>query len=584
MKKNLIKFAIIVVVILAYFIYVGMYYGKSRNLYDYDEIYKDKIDNMYTTIKVNSDNVVVEQKVKLNSYDLYHTYIPFPFEYNNEMAMVSVETVPKEVGEKSKLGIYKAGINYYHNTKFEKNNDNTITLTYKIPTELVAETTKDNSFIELKNINSQVLGTNEVKIILPHLNKNFLINGEKCNNEIDHNIYSISLKNYNKDLKLQFDKGYGKEVSNFERMIAKMDKVFKGKNQKENLNMLIIFAVVTLDLGGIVFVIRLNSGYGRKVKDYTRNPGCVMKPVFAEALIDGKVGAKELIMTCIVDLIHRGNLDIINDDEVKVLHLNKLKSIEIEILEMIFDESQKDLVGKSLKFSDMKKIFINDDKKTDRIFQSFLRIKKLIIEKLYEHKVFNKVLEEVNHLIRPICLLTIMNMVFIPILKFDAIGVFKIHIFIFNLIGFFFLYLFDYKKFILKTTPRSENRSGVLGSIVVLYSLAILTVIYLLKENPILIIGYSGLIIINIVTYQKSKRHVLTKIGKEELEKAQGLKKYIKDYSLMEQRDMDEAIVWDDYLTYATAFGIPNRITKKINDNLMEANAALLVINKILNI
>lgn len=585
MKKNLIKFIIIVVVILACIIYCGRYYFK---IMDFSvEVDEAILDNMYTTIRVNSDVISVEQKLQIHSYNSIYNYFPLPFEYDNEMAKVSVETDSKVFGAYNKLGIKDNGVGYRLWSEREKdrlieeikNNNYTITLSYKIPIELVAETTKENSFIELKNMNSQVLGTNEVKIVMPLDNKEFLINGEKCDNEIGNNIYRISLKDYNKNLKLQFDKGYGKVVSNSDRIMAK---VFKGKDeeqQKEILNMLFKFTTVTLTLGGIVFIIRLNSGYGRKVKEYTRNPGCVMKPVYAESLIDGKVGAKELIMTCIVDLIHRGNLEIINEDEVRVLHLNKLRSIELEILEMIFDENQKDLVGKSLKFSDLKKIFIHDDEKTDRIFQSFLRIKKLIIEKLHEHKVFNKVLEEINHCIRPICLLTIMDIFFVPLLKFH---IFEMRIVLINIIGFFFLYLFDYKKFLLK--PTSRKGGNFLGAFILFCILIISTSIYFLKESPVLIISYYALIILNIVTYKKSKRHVLTKIGKEELAKAQGLKKYIKDYSLMEQRDMDGVIVWDDYLTYATAFGIPNRITKKINENLMEANAALLVINKILNI
>ena len=86
----------------------------------------------------------------------------------------------------------------------------------------------------------------------------------------------------------------------------------------------------------------------------------------------------------------------------------------------------------------------------------------------------------------------------------------------------------------------------------------------------------------NILTYMKTKLHILTENGKYELSKAQGLKNYIQDYSLMKERELDSVIIWDEYLAYAVAFGIPNKITEKFGENLMNANIVLQKIENIL--
>ena len=62
------------------------------------------------------------------------------------------------------------------------------------------------------------------------------------------------------------------------------------------------------------------------------------------------------------------------------------------------------------------------------------------------------------------------------------------------------------------------------------------------------------------------------------------LKKYLIDYSLIEQRDLDGLIIFDDYLIYATAFGIPSKITSKISEKLLNLNIKLQVISKILTL
>ena len=64
--------------------------------------------------------------------------------------------------------------------------------------------------------------------------------------------------------------------------------------------------------------------------------------------------------------------------------------------------------------------------------------------------------------------------------------------------------------------------------------------------------------------------------------KALGLKAYIDDYSLMKERSLDSSIIWDDYLTYAIAFGISNKVTDLLGENIMKTNMLLQNIEKTL--
>ena len=60
------------------------------------------------------------------------------------------------------------------------------------------------------------------------------------------------------------------------------------------------------------------------------------------------------------------------------------------------------------------------------------------------------------------------------------------------------------------------------------------------------------------------------------------LKRYINDYSLIKSRDLESVIIWDEYLAYATAFGIPNKVTDKIYEEWYNLNLNLQVVEKIL--
>ena len=46
---------------------------------------------------------------------------------------------------------------------------------------------------------------------------------------------------------------------------------------------------------------------------------------------------------------------------------------------------------------------------------------------------------------------------------------------------------------------------------------------------------------------------------------------------------LESTIIWDEYLAYAVAFGIPNKIIEKFNEGLMNTNIIIQKIESILN-
>ncbi len=61
------------------------------------------------------------------------------------------------------------------------------------------------------------------------------------------------------------------------------------------------------------------------------------------------------------------------------------------------------------------------------------------------------------------------------------------------------------------------------------------------------------------------------------------MKKYIEDYSLMEERSNMSVELWEKYLVYATAFGIPNKVISTFKNNYLNANITLQVLSNLIS-
>ena len=60
------------------------------------------------------------------------------------------------------------------------------------------------------------------------------------------------------------------------------------------------------------------------------------------------------------------------------------------------------------------------------------------------------------------------------------------------------------------------------------------------------------------------KMSILTQKGIDQKEQWKGLKKYMEDFSLLNEREVPELVIWEKYLVYATVMGIASKVIKQL--------------------
>ncbi len=78
--------------------------------------------------------------------------------------------------------------------------------------------------------------------------------------------------------------------------------------------------------------------------------------------------------------------------------------------------------------------------------------------------------------------------------------------------------------------------------------------------------------IISLVLLYRIKRvtYYLSEKGLEESQKWQGLKKYLEDYSLLNEKRTRDLGLWEQFLVYATAFGISDKVIEEIKTEIKQ--------------
>lgn len=78
--------------------------------------------------------------------------------------------------------------------------------------------------------------------------------------------------------------------------------------------------------------------------------------------------------------------------------------------------------------------------------------------------------------------------------------------------------------------------------------------------------------IISLVLLYRIKRvtYYLSEKGLEESQKWQGLKKYLEDYSLLNEKRTRDLALWEQFLVYATAFGISDKVIEEIKTEIKQ--------------
>ena len=89
-------------------------------------------------------------------------------------------------------------------------------------------------------------------------------------------------------------------------------------------------------------------------------------------------------------------------------------------------------------------------------------------------------------------------------------------------------------------------------------------------------------IICGIICNKIAKKYrllMLTQKGVNEQEEWKGLKRYMENFSLLNEREVPELVLWEKYLVYATAFGIADKVLKQLKVKYPELNDESYMLN-----
>ena len=322
--------------------------------------------------------------------------------------------------------------------------------------------------------------------------------------------------------------------------------------------------------------------YTRKIRikrEYIRDTNQVVEPIIAEAIIDKKIGIKELIMSCIVKLIYSGNLKNIGNDKIEFIKYENMTEYEKDIINLIFRG-----YGKVISFKEIKQMFIYDNKHTYEFLNEYKQIRDEIENNIFDNNIYSKVGENILKFIKIICAVLIVNSLYlIGHIIFGEPNTISKLIF-YNIISTAIITYCVIKKRTIWSIVEKLDSPKIKITMYMTIIITIIALILQFQTNVILIDEILILIIINVITFYKTNTHIFTKKGKLEYTKSCGLKNYIEDYSLIKDRDVDSSIIWDEYLAYAVAFKMPNKIMDKFGENIAKTNVALQKIEKFLKI
>lgn len=453
-----------------------------------------------------------------------------------------------------------------------------IKLTYELDLDYITRYTNTDVlplYMDLENIDY----LNNLTI---NLNSNYTITNLTVDNaEISKTKdgYAVNMNNINNsdDMNILFN--MNTYLSNTINSDYVNPNILKETEEYDYINERIYILVIIITISVILLILSLIINNQKKTTNYRRDTSNLISPILAEAIIDGKIGLKELIMTTIVELNIRGNINIINNDTLELVSYDNLEIYEQSIVNLLFK-------NKTIKFSDINNTFANSNKSTIQFTQKMSLIKECLLEKIYSMNIFSKGLTFLN---KAIGLCTILISINMPQILLNNSSSMKKFFFILSLlITFYYIKSNIGQKTIREEIITNNKRRTVIDTRIVF--LLILTVFIIISTSinvakyHIIFFMFTLLAIcLNIYIAYHSQGIILTKEGKEEQLKLVELKNYINDYSLIRNRDLESVIIWDKYLAYATAFGIPNKITNSIYEEWYNLNINLQVVEKILS-
>ena len=457
-------------------------------------------------------------------------------------------------------------------------NNINIKLTYELDMDYITRYTNTDVlsyYIDLKNVdylNNLTINLNSNNTIT-----NLSVNNAETNNTADG--YVISMNNINGSTNVNILFNIHTPLNNTINSDYINPNILNEIEEYGYINERIYILVILIIISVILLIISLIINKKKKITNYRRDTSNLVSPILAEAIIDGKIGLKELIMTTIIELSIRGNINIINNNTLELVSYDNLETYERSIINLLFK-------NKTIKFSDINNTFVNSNKSTIQFTQEMSLIKKSLLEKIYSMNIFSKGLTFFNKAIGLCAILISINMPQILLNRINSMGI--VFLMISLLITFYYIKSNVGKKNIQEEIITNNKMRNIIDARIVFIFIStifiiIVTSINVARYHTIFFIFTLLTIFLNIFIVYHSQGTILTKEGKEEQLKLIELKNYINDYSLIKNRDLESVIIWDKYLAYATAFGIPSKITDSIYEEWYNLNINLQVVETILS-
>ena len=111
--------------------------------------------------------------------------------------------------------------------------------------------------------------------------------------------------------------------------IMTMDKNKIGIDLNKRKLPLFIFFITSL----LMFILSIIINRKIKTKEIRKETNGLVSPILAEAVVDGKIALKEMLMTTIIELNIKGNIKIINNNTLELVSRDNLEKYEQSIVE-----------------------------------------------------------------------------------------------------------------------------------------------------------------------------------------------------------------------------------------------------------
>ena len=182
---------------------------------------------------------------------------------------------------------------------------------------------------------------------------------------------------------------------------------------------LIIEAILLLPL----VIVSINNNLIIKKEEIVDNVNTLMEPYLIESIVDEKINSINLITTCIIKLVSKGNIENLDNNRLTLLNTSNINNVEKEIIKLLFLDgteniSLKECVGTTIKISDINNRIKNNREFSEAFYAKMKQIKVIIKEELVEKKIINPFWIPLLRIIRPIAIyFAFMLLLFISVLS-----------------------------------------------------------------------------------------------------------------------------------------------------------------------